>query len=114
MTHILAKSKLNTPGDETVANTYSCGEELMPIIQNSLGTKERSEFCPCLIISKRFLNETRWFNYLHRNNDFGFNAATIKAIKLIEALYCEEAKTYYLSKYFCCTGQDNYCRATTW
>ena len=32
-THILAKSKLNSLGDEMVATTYSYGETLMPTIQ---------------------------------------------------------------------------------
>ena len=85
----------------------------MPIIRTSLGMRERSEVCLHLIISKGFVDETGWLNHLHHNNDFGSNAATIKAMKLIGSLHCVEAKIYYLNKYFRCTRQKNYCRATT-
>ena len=69
--------------------------------------RERSAVCPHLIISKGFSDETGWFNYLHCDNDFGSNAATIKAMELIGSLYCVKGKTYYLNKYFCCTGLKN-------
>jgi hypothetical protein len=115
--HILAKAMLNSLGDETVATTYSCGESLMTIMKNSLGMRERSQVCPRLIISKGFSDETGWFNYLHRDNDFGSKEATAKAVKLIESLPCDltcgKVKRYYLHRYFKCTKQTNYCRATT-
>ena len=57
---------------------------------------------------EEIMDETGWFNHLRCNNDFGSILATHKAIKLIEELYCEEAKTYYLDKYFHCTGQKTY------
>ena len=69
----------------------------MTMIEYSLGMRERSAVCPRVIISKGFLDETGWFNYLHCDNSFGSNAATVKVIKLIESLYCEKAKTYYLN-----------------
>ena len=59
----------------------------MPIIQYSLDMRKRSEVCPRLITPKGYPDETGWFNYLHCDNDFGSNTATVKAIKLIEGLY---------------------------
>ena len=56
-THILAKSKLVSLGDEMVAATYSCGEALIAIILYSLDMREITEVWHRLIIFKGFLME---------------------------------------------------------
>lgn len=112
-TYTLAKSMLNKLGDETVAMTSGCGDSLMAIIQSSLDIRERGDVCPRLILSKGIPGVVAWFNYLHRDNDFGNKEATAKAMKLIQESGDRSACEYYLERYFQVTQEKNYCRATT-